>query len=180
MSLFGALLVPAALAESDTSDVTVNSGSLEMDVLDSISNFPNVTIGSTAQTTTTTMQDFNVRDFRGTGDGWNWSAQASQFTEHDGTAYVTSGATLPQSSLDLNEPTVSAVGDTTSPPPTTATGPYTIDSGTAVSVASAAVDEGMGEYNFAFGADSLALTVPVDAEAVTYRSDLTISLTTGP
>lgn len=180
--LVGALLAPAALAqqtESDDTNVTVNSGTLNMDTI-SAGDFTAVEIGSSAQTTNATMNAFNVRDFRGTGDGWHVTAHATQFAEHDGTTYVTDGETLAASSLSLAQPTAAAVGDTTSPAPTISAGPYVIDGASAVQFASAAVNEGMGEYTFTFGADSLSLDIPVDVVAATYRSDVTIDLVSGP
>lgn len=182
MGLLGALLAPAALAqqtETDDTNVTVNAGTLNMDTL-AVGDFAPVEVGSSAQTTAATLENFNVRDFRGTGDGWHVTAHATQFAEHDGADYVTDGDTLAAESLSLAQPTVTAVGDTTSPSPSVSAGPYVIDGAAAVQFASAAADEGMGEYELAFDADSLTLDLPVDVVATTYRSDVTIDLVSGP
>lgn len=182
LGLIGALLAPAALAqqtESDDTNLTVTGGTLNVDAI-AVGDFGAVEIGNSAQTTNATLSDFNVRDFRGSGAGWNVSAQATQFAEHDGVAYVELGETLALGSLELVAPTATAVGDTTSPSPTVGAGPYTIDAGGAVQFASAAENQGMGEYTFAFGADSLALNIPADVVAATYRSDVTVDLVSGP
>lgn len=181
MGLFSALVAPAAFAqqtESDDTNVTVLGGSLSQTAL-TVGDFPDVTLDGTAKTVTATMSDFSVTDSRGSGDGWNVTAQATQFLEWDaGTGdYVTGGKTLPTSSLSMPEPTVAADG-TTSPPPAITTGPYTIDAGGAVKFASAAADTGMGKYDFTTGA--LTLSVPANAYAKQYRSDVTLDLVSGP
>lgn len=168
-------LVPAAAFAADTT-VTVNGGSLSI-TAPSVANFAAVNMDGTAKTTTAAVGTFSVTDARGNGNGWHVTASASQFAEWSGTAYVTNGKTLAQGSLELSEPSVAASG-TDSPDPTVSSGPYTIDSGSGVTVASAAVDEGMGKYDF--GASTLTLSIPADAYAKTYKSTVTISVTTAP
>ncbi|MDP9387953.1 MAG: hypothetical protein M3Q48_08475, partial [Actinomycetota bacterium] len=70
---------------------------------------------------------------------------------------------------------------TTSGDPTMTAGAYTVDAGSAVKIASAAVDAGMGKYDisFAAGAD-LTLSIPASAYAKTYRSDVTLTLASTP
>ncbi len=169
------LMAPAAFA-ADPTNVTVSGGSL------SISNpaaadFAGVTLNGTAQTKTTSLATFTADDSRGSGAGWNVTAQATRFAEHDGTLYVVAGKVLPTSSLTMSAPTVAANGTTSTPPSITA-GPYTLDAGSAVKIASAAVDTGMGKYDFS--ATTLSLTVPASAYAKTYRSDVTITVASTP
>lgn len=184
VGLFGAMLAPAAFAQ-DATDVTVTAGTLTMDAI-AAGNFAGVTIGNAAQSPKATLANFNVRDFRGTGAGWNVTAQATQFAQWDSTlnagagGYVTGGKTLAASSLTLVAPTVAAVGDTTSPAPAITAGPYTVDGAGAVKFASATANTGMGEYTLAFGADSLTLAIPVNVVAATYRSTVTVDLVSGP
>ncbi|MBA3432219.1 MAG: hypothetical protein H0U16_12165, partial [Actinobacteria bacterium] len=97
---------------------------------------------------------------------------------HDGVIYVPLGKQLPASALSMPAPSVSPNG-TTSASPSITSGPYTIDSGSAVKIASAATNAGMGTYDFTQGG-SLTLSVPADATAATYRSDVTFSTVTGP
>ena len=174
-AVLGIAATPAHAA--DAADVTVTGGSLSITSV-TIGNFAGVTLDGSAKTTTATVDPLSVTDARGTGAGWNVTMQGTQFTEHDGTAYVTGGKTLPLNSLSLSALTVAANG-TTSPAPSTLS-PSGIDNTTgAVKIASAAVDEGMGQYDFT-GADKLSLGIPASAYAKTYRSDITVSVVSGP
>ncbi|HET6314770.1 MAG TPA: WxL domain-containing protein [Chloroflexia bacterium] len=170
-----AALVPTAAFAADTT-VTVNGGALSISA-PTVATFTAVNMDGTAKETNAAVGTFSVTDARGNGNGWHVTASASQFAEWSGTAYVTDVKTLAAGSLELSEPSATANG-TDSPAPTVSSGPYTIDSGSGVSVASAAVDEGMGKYDF--GATSLTLSIPADAYARTYKSTVTISVTTAP
>lgn len=171
-------LAPAALA-ADSTDVTVTGGTLNI-TNPLVANFPGVTLNGTAQTVAGAIDAFSVSDGRGSGAGWNVTVQGTRFSEIDGLTgtVVPGGKQLPASSLTMPAPTVAADG-TTSPAPTITAGPYTIDAGGAVKIASAAVDTGMGKYNFTQGG-SLSLSVPSSAYAKTYRSTVTVSAVTGP
>ncbi len=104
-----------------------------------------ITLDGTKKTTTAALSTFSVADATGSGDGWHVTVQATQLKEWDGSAYVTSGRALPLGSLKLSKPTVAQATDTTSPVPSINAGPtYTVDAVSAVSIASAAVDEGDG------------------------------------
>lgn len=175
---------PAAFA-ADATDVTVNGGSLGITVDPTAGNFGAVTLDGAAKTTTATFDGFEVNDARGTGAGWNVTVQATQFAEWDSTlnanagGYVPSGKTLALNSLSLAAPTVAADG-TTSAAPSVLTGPFSIDGGSAVKVASAAAGGGMGKYDFTQATNPLTLSVPASVYAKTYRSTLTVSTVSGP
>lgn len=176
-----ALVAVGGSASAATSDVIVSGGNLTM-TAPTVGSFTGVTLGgTTAKTTTAALGAFSVDDATGTGSGWKVSAQGTQFKEIDiNGAYVASGKTLPTGSLKLSAPTVTADGTTSAAPSITA-GPYTLDAvaaGSAVKIASAAVDTGMGKYNFS--ATTMTLSVPVSAYAKTYRSDVTVTLATAP
>jgi len=168
---------PAALA-ADPTDLVVTGGSVSVPSV-TVGDLSGITLSGTTQNTNATVSAFSVTDSRGSGAGWHVTAEATQFAEWDGTAYVASGKTLPASSLSMTAPTVAANG-TTSPDPSITSGPYAPDGGGAVTIASAALDEGMGQYDFTPGASSLTLSVPASAYAKTYRSDVTVSVVTGP
>jgi hypothetical protein len=167
--------IPAHAA--DAADVTVTGGSLSISGV-TIANFGGLTLDGTAQTTTATVDPFSVTDARGTGAGWNVTMQGTQFTEHDGTAYVAGGKTLPLNSLSLSALTVAANGTTSAAPSTLAASGIDNTTG-AVKFASAALDQGMGKYDFT-GINKLTLSIPASAYAKTYRSDLTVSVVSGP
>jgi hypothetical protein len=162
---------------ADPTDVVVAAGGLAISTI-AVGDFAGVTLDGTAKTTTATMDGFNVNDARATGAGWNVTVQATQLAEHNGTAYVASGKTLAANSLSMPAPTVAANG-TTSAAPSMTGGPYTIDAASAVKIASAATDAGMGSYDFTQGG-SLTLSVPTSTYARTYRSDVTVSVVSGP
>jgi hypothetical protein len=169
-----ALAVPA-----QASEVVVSGGTLGFSVAPSAGDFAAVTLDGTAKQTTGSLSAYEVSDGRGTGAGWNVTVGATQLKEWDSVngAYVVGGKSLPTGSLALAQPTVTADG-TTSTAPSVTTGPYTIDSGSASKIASAAVDTGMGRYDFS--ASTLTLSVPASAYAKTYRSTVTVTLATGP
>lgn len=130
--------------------------------------FAGRSVTGVAQTTTAALDAFSVSDLTGSGAGWHVTAQASTFTGV--------GHNLAVGSLSLSQPTV-ASPDTTSADPTVAAGPYVIDNG-AVAIASAALNTGMGEYDFS--ATTMTLALPADVYADEYASTVTISVITAP
>lgn len=176
VTVMAVALGPAAMATDDT-NVTVTAGSLALTAHPTATDFGGVTLDGTAKTTTSELSVFEANDSRGTGEGWNVTISGTQFTEWDGANYVTTdGTTLATNSLSMAAPTVTADG-TDSPAPTMTAGPYTID-GASVKIASAALDAGMGTYDFSTA--GLTLAIPADTYANDYRSDLTVTVATGP
>jgi len=142
-----------------------------------VSDFTPVTLDGTAQTTMAAIDNFTVSDTRAVNDGWNVAVQATQFKEWNGTGYVAEGNTLPTGSMSMPAPTVAA-RDTPSPPPVITQGPYVID-GATVKIASASAETGVGTFDFT-QTGPLSLTVPARAYAATYRSEITVSVSSGP
>ena len=178
MSAVGiAALVPAAQAAGDPTNVTVTAAEISLGAI-SVSDFGAVTLDGTANTTSATMAAFSVNDARGSGAGWNVTIAATEFAEWDGSAYVDGGKTLGTSRTSLGNATVAKIDETSSNVPTMTAGVYTLDAGAAVEIASAGEGEGMGTYTITPGA--VSLTVDADAYARNYRSDVTVSLTSGP
>lgn len=168
--------VPGAV-DAQPMIVAVSGGSLGLSPTPAVGDFMVVTLDGSARKTEAGLDDFSVVDGRGTGDGWTVSVQATQFREWDGTAYVVNGKSLPVGSLSMPAPTVVAMG-TESMPPEIAAGPFHID-GASVIIARAARGAGMGVY--LLGApEPLVLTVPASAYVGTYRSELSVSVTSGP
>jgi hypothetical protein len=165
-TILAAAFTPGAFA-SDGTTATVTGGALSI-TNPLAADFAEKSITGVAQTTTAALATFSVSDVRGTGAGWHVTAEASQFT--------TGAKTLAVGSLSTPALTVASPG-TTSADPTMATGPYVLDNG-ALTIASAALDAGMGTYDFI--ASTLTLALPADVYAGAYASTVTISVVTGP
>ena len=169
---------PAAQAAADPTNVTVTAADLTLGAI-AIGDFAGVTLDGTVNSTTATMSAFDVNDSRGTGAGWNVTIGATEFAEWNGTAYVTGGKTIGASRTSMATATVAKIDSTSSTPPTMTAGAYTLDAGSAVKIASAAADgTGMGSYTITPG--GVTLTVDADTYAKNYRSDVTVTLATGP
>ncbi|MDO8735716.1 MAG: WxL domain-containing protein [Thermoleophilia bacterium] len=169
-------MTAVAYASTDPTNITIAGGTLNISSM-TVGDFAGVTLSGSATNDTATMTPFTMTDARGLGSGWNVTVQATQFSEYSG-GYVPSGRTLAVSSLSMPQPTVAANG-TSSGVPTITSGPFIIDSGSAVKIASAATDNGMGAYNFTQGG-SLTLSIPANAYAASYRSEVTVSAVSGP
>ncbi len=180
--LAGTLAGPAAAAPQPT-NANVNAGPITVSGL-AVADFPATTLDGTAKPVTATMADLTITDSRGNGFGWNVTIQAGQFAEWDATAnggaggYVSGGKTLALNSLQLPTPAVTADG-TDSPPPSVMAGPHRIDTTAAVKIVSAAEGTGMGKYIMSV-TEPLELTLPANAYAGSYRSDVTVSIVSGP
>ena len=173
-----AAMAPAAHAAADPTNVTVTAADFTLGAI-SVGDFGAVTLDGTANTTTATMAAFSVDDSRGSGAGWSVTIGATEFAEWDGSTYVTGGKTIGASRTSLGTAGVAKVDATSSTPPTMTAGAYTLDAGSAVKIASAAADgSGMGSYTITPG--TVSLTVDADTYARNYRSEVTVSLTSGP
>lgn len=179
----GCFLAWGAIAGSafaaDPTNLPIVGGTLSITADPTAPDFASVTLDGTAKTASVSLSTFEVNDARGTGDGWKVTSQATQFKEWDTTLniYTVGGKTLATSSLSQAQPTVAQDGTTSASPSITA-GPYTIDSGSAVQIASAALNTGMGKYDFS--ATSLTVSIPASTYARTYRSELTVTVASGP
>ena len=165
---------------SDPTDVTVDGGTLTI-TNPAVGDFSGVSLDGTAKSATATMDSFIVAAARATGAGWNVTVGATPFLEWDGTAYVTTGGkSLPASSLSMPQLTVAKTDASSSALPSITAGAYTLDTGSSVKVAAAATGgSGMGSYTFSQGG-ALNLSVPASAFARVYRSEVTVSVNTGP
>lgn len=164
---------PPALASPTT--VSVSSGALTV-TTPSVNDFAVVILDGEAQTAHTPLETFWVTDARGSGQGWKVKLQATQFREWSGTEYPPGGKTLPYGSLSLSGISVSP-SDTGSVGPVVVQGPHPLD-GATVTLAVAAADTGMGR--FLFDPSELTVAVPAHAYARAYRSELSISVASGP
>jgi hypothetical protein len=131
--------------------------------------FAPVTLTGTPQVTNATLNKLTILDASGSGSGWHVSVSATPLT--DGVN------TFPINSMSIDDPSGISTASS-SPSPTLSTGGV-IDNG-AVTLASAAIGEGMGEYDIEFGADSLNLAVGSTAVVGSYTGTMTVTVSTGP
>jgi len=150
-----------------------------------------VTLNGSDQTVATSLANYSTVDTRGSGAGWNVTFQATQFACTNGSGSCPSGGdTLPAGSLLMAPPTVACNTGTdcsghSAAPSISISSNTAVDSGSAVKIASAAANTGMGTYNFTPGqlggsGNGLTLAVPGSAYAATYNSTLTVSVVSGP
>jgi hypothetical protein len=179
-------LTMAGPALADPSEIEVEPGTLGFAITPDVGDLSNITLDGTTQTSTATISVFKVTDATGSGAGWRVQGQATQFAEWDtveGEYVAVDPKLLPTSSLSIPQLTATQDG-TSSTAPVPATGAHAIDVASPVTLATAAVDTGMGRYTFDDGVGDagiqVTLTIAPNAYAATYRSDVTISLASGP
>jgi hypothetical protein len=156
------------------------------------------------------MDQYNVRDLRGSGAGWHVTISASPWTcKTTVSKGCTAGTAMGSSIFYMDVPVVScntsveACSGPSTLPGIKMTAASPIDTTTALTVASAALNTGMGVFNFAPRSDQcssnqqcytstgtlvsgsasigqLDLYPPTTAKTGTYTTTLTESLTTGP
>lgn len=173
-----ALLGPAtpAPAQASQTAVVVAGGPLGL-TTPAVNDSPVVILDGTARTAHAPIEAFSVTDARGNGRGWTLTAQATPFREWDGEGYVPGGQALPAGSLSWRGFLVSADG-TDSQGPVVTPGPYTLDAGP-VTLAEARAGTGMGRFTFSPAA-ALEIAVPAGAYARRYRSELSMTVLSGP
>ncbi len=188
--LFVGLTAPAFASSGGATSVAVTAGS-GLTISGAAPGTFSATLTGSDQTVATTLGTYTAADTTGTGHGWNVTFQASQFTCTAGTGQCPAGGdTLPTSSLLMAPETVACNSGTScsgraSAPTISIAANTALDSGSAVKVASAALNKGMGTYTFTPGTlggagNALTLAVPSYAYATTYNSTLTVSVVSGP
>jgi WxL domain surface cell wall-binding len=201
-----AALAPSAASAATQEDKTQFStvaGSLSFSTAPAMPTLSAVTLNGAAQTTTTTMTNFAIADATGSGSGWNTtvagqsgSEKSAVFAQYcptttcgsDSQGYVPSGATLPANSLTLSSTGASFSaqnGSTGTAPTLQCSTACNVDSASAVKIASAAVNAGMGTWiTTGFSASSLSLATPSTLKALAngevYRVNLIWTLSSGP
>lgn len=163
-------------ATASPTSVSVSAGALGV-TSPAVNDFAVVVLDGTVKVAHAPLASFSVTDARGSGHGWTLSMQATPFREWDGTAYVPEGKSLPVGSLTLGGVAATAAG-TDSEPPTIMVGPFQLD-GPSVMLAAAAAGTGMGTFVFD-PTTGLSVAVPASAYAHAYRSELSISVASGP
>ena len=171
---------PLALAASDTTQFAVTAGTLSFATAPDVPNLPGLTLNGQAQTLNTTMNNYSVADASGTGNGWNLTVvgdssanKSPVFKQYcpnatcgsdSGPGYIAGGPTLPANSLTLTSTGASFSaqnGSTGTAPTLQCSSACNVDSASAVKIASAASNAGMGTWlTTGFSATSLALSTP--------------------
>jgi hypothetical protein len=195
--------IASAATQEDKTQFSVVAGSLSFSTVPAMPTLSSITLNGQAQTTTTTMTNFGVADATGSGSGWNvtvagqsGSEKSAVFAQYcpnatcgaDVKGYVPSGATLAANSLTLTSTGASfaAQSGSTGTAATLQCGAAcNVDSASAVKIASAALNAGMGTWlTTAFSATSLSLSTPTTLKALSnaevFRVNLLWTLATGP
>jgi hypothetical protein len=195
--------VASAATQEDKTQFSVTAGSLSFSTVPALPTLTSITLNGQAQTTTTAMTNFGIADATGSGSGWNTtvagqtgSEKSAVFAQYCPTAtcgsdvkgYVPSGATLAANSLTVSSTGASFAaqnGSTGTAPTLQCATACNVDSATAVKIASAAINAGMGTWlTTAFGVASLSLATPTTLKALSngevYRVNLLWTLGTGP
>jgi len=174
--------VLAATTGTTPGEVTLQSGILDITAPLTTVNFGTIIVDSTLQSVNADLSDLSITDNRGTGEGWNITLSASQFTQNSGVTPLK----LPTNTLALNG--ISTITQTlgTSGGPTTTLSPWMIDTG-AVKIVSAASNKGMGTFVVDFPLNSISLDVDTAQKVIdpannptVYTSTLSWVVSTGP
>jgi hypothetical protein len=201
-----AIAPTAALAatSNDQTQFSVTAGSLSFSAAPALPTLTAITLNGQAQTTNTTMTNFTVVDATGSGSGWNVTVNGNSnatkspvFKQYcpnatcgtdSGPGYVASGQALSANSLTLASTAASYTGlnGTTGTAPTLQCGSAcNVDSASAVKIASAATNAGMGTWaTTGWSGTSLALSTPSTLKTLqineVYRADLVWTINSGP
>ncbi len=200
------MLVPAfsaAAIQEDKAQFSVTAGLLSFQAPPALPTLSSIALNGKAQTTNTSMNPFVVVDATGTGSGWNLTVEGQSgtgksavFAQYcpnakcgsDPEGFVSGGQTLPADSLTLSSTGASFVGQlgtTGNAPKLQCSTACNVDHGSAVRIASAAKEAGLGTWRTTgFVATSLALVTPSTLKVVpneeVFRVNEVWSLTSGP
>jgi hypothetical protein len=166
-----------------------------------VPNLPTVTLDGTAQTKNATMANWGVSQTLAVA-GWNvtvsgdtGSGKSALFKRYcpnatcgtdSGPGYISGGETLSAASLQLNSTGASWTGNIGTPPSHLCNSSCSLDTTTAVKVASASNSTLLGTWSTTgYSSTSLALSVPTTLKVLTqsgevYQVDLVWTLNTGP
>ena len=201
-----ALLAPpvaSASTHEDNAQFSVIGGLLRFSIPPSLPSLGPVTLTGRAQVANTMMPPFTIADATGTGAGWTLAIEGesgagrspvfAQYCPHtncgsDSEGYVQGGHRLPAGSLTLNSSAGAfegQLGTTGTAPDLRCSGGCDMDNASAVEIASAGEETGMGTWRATgFGPTSLALATPSGLQALPaeelYRVNELWSLTSGP
>lgn len=146
-----------ALSSSTTQSlhVGIESGDLSLTPPMVKSNFGKLKLNGSVQVLTATLDDINITDATGTGEGWRLMINAKQFTDKK------REVELPLHSLLFSRPLqITPNEGVDSPPPTIIqNNAFTIDSKNYHTILRALKNEGMGSYKLTFSDPTLYLAI---------------------
>lgn len=180
--VFGVALIVAlmgamtAFADTTTGTVTVSQGSLSVTAGPTVA-LPEVTLDGTDQESEyTASDDWGANDPTGTGSGWNVTIASSDF--------ITGSRTIDISQADqqffvkLADADITCVlGQEDPNDPTSSMTTYTALSDSGQKLLTAAVDKGMGDYDWD---PDFKLEVRAETYADTYQATITVTIASGP
>jgi hypothetical protein len=172
----GLLATTAAVVYAENATVTVTAGTLSVTPADVT--LSEVILDGTDKTATSASgsNSWAAEDPRGTGVGWHLTIDATDFTDAGKTIDVSSAdQEFKIQLLDANIAVVSGNAKPTSSVTSLTAIPEA--GGTALTFASAAVNEGMGSYTLN---PNFELEVPAYILAGNYSSTITVSAVSGP
>jgi len=172
----GLLVATAAVVYAETATVSVTAGTLTVDAND-VSLSAVVLDGSDKTATSASgSNSWAAEDARGTGVGWHLTIDATDFTD-TGKAIDISSADQ-EFKIQLLDADIAVVSGNAKPTSSvTSLTAIPEAPATALTFASAAVDEGMGSYTLG---PSFELEVPAETLAGSYSSTITVSAVSGP
>jgi hypothetical protein len=173
--VFGALAITLATATPAAADLRIDDGNGGSSPI--ISDFGDVTLNGSAQLASATIAPFTIIDDSGSGAGWNLSLQVPDFQNGTGVGCTTGAtATIPANTLTMDAPVVAPADDSTTMDGVTAQAFIDFTSPQKIIVAD--VNQGAGTYTVA--PQPMRLTVPTNAYAGSYCSEVTLALSSGP
>jgi hypothetical protein len=162
------LTVSALPAGVELAIITLLGGSLSVSTNPVA--FGSVFLSGADLTVDTQPSPWSATDARGLGDGWSITLTSTDFTSAGGTI------TVDNFKMKLDDANVVTVGGNTAPTSQT-TSYQPLDSATPLTLLSAAVDAGMGTYDFTLDG---RLTVPAETTPGNYEAFITVSINSGP
>ena len=162
------LTVSALPAGVELAIITILGGSLSVSTNPVA--FGSVFLSGADLTVDTQPSPWSATDARGLGDGWRITLTSTDFTSAGGTIAVDNFK------MKLDDANVVTVGGNTVPT-SQVTSYQPLDSATPLTLLSAAVDAGMGTYDFTPDA---RLIVPAESAPGDYEAFITVSINSGP
>ena len=172
----GLLITTAAVVYAETATVSITAGSLS--VTPANVTLSNVVLdgGDKTATSASGSNSWAAEDGRGTGVGWHLTIDATDFTDSGKTIDISSAdQEFKIQLLDTNIAVVTGNAKPTSSVTSLTAIPEA--PATALTFASAAVNEGMGSYTLN---PNFELEVPAETLVGNYSSTITVSAVSGP